>query len=202
MHSLLEGTMPMFSFGPALSLRGRQSRGLRGFAGKPFHPPLTDLPIVAYLFAAVFDVLSLALYSGHPEVGLELYRAASWVLLGGAAVSLLTAFTGFLDWLATPTGTQVRRTANAHAVTMLTVTVLVLVDLILRLTAYLDEAYAEPPLVVLSVLAALLTLTGAAIGGSLVYDYAVAVEKAGDSAPSQPGESATSTSDERAAGST
>jgi uncharacterized membrane protein len=190
------------SFGPALSLRGRQNRGLRGFAGKPFHPPLTDVPIAAYLFAAAFDVLSLALYEGHPELGLELYRAATWVLLGGAAVSLLTAFTGLLDWLATPARSQVRHTANAHAITMVTVTVLVLIDLILRLTAYLGEAYSEPPLVVLSVLAEGLTVTGAAIGGSLVYDYGVAVENASDSPAWHPAEGDVSPSDQHPAGST
>jgi uncharacterized membrane protein len=47
-----------FSFRPSLTLKGRKYKGLRGWAGKPFHPPLTDLPVAAYLFAAGFDVLS------------------------------------------------------------------------------------------------------------------------------------------------
>jgi uncharacterized membrane protein len=72
-----------------LKIGGRKNKGLRGFAGKPFHPPLTDVPITAYLFAAVFDVLSAALHGGHAQLATELYRAGTWELLGGAAVSVL-----------------------------------------------------------------------------------------------------------------
>ena len=39
--------MRTFSFRPALTLKGRKFKGLRGFAGKPFHPPLTDIPVGA-----------------------------------------------------------------------------------------------------------------------------------------------------------
>ena len=51
--------MRRFSVRPAVTLKGRKFNGLRGFAGKPFHPPLTDIPIGAYLLAAVFDVISV-----------------------------------------------------------------------------------------------------------------------------------------------
>ena len=60
--------MRLLAFRPALTMRGRKNKGLRGLAGKPFHPPLTDVPITAYLFAAVFDVLSAALHHSHPDV--------------------------------------------------------------------------------------------------------------------------------------
>src|SRR4051812_9296513 len=49
-----EVAMRKFSVRPTLTLRGRTFKGLRGWAGKPTHPPLTDLPIAAYLFAAAF----------------------------------------------------------------------------------------------------------------------------------------------------
>jgi len=45
-----------FAFRPTLTFRGRTFKGLRGWS---VHPPLTDFPIVAYVRAAVFDVLSL-----------------------------------------------------------------------------------------------------------------------------------------------
>lgn len=41
--------MRHFSFRPALTMRGRAFKGLRGWAGKPLHPPLTDIPIGAML---------------------------------------------------------------------------------------------------------------------------------------------------------
>ena len=42
----------LYSIRPTLSLKGRRSQGLRGFSGKPFHPPLTDIPVGAYIIAA------------------------------------------------------------------------------------------------------------------------------------------------------
>jgi hypothetical protein len=53
-----ETVAKLFSIKPALSLKGRKFKGIRGFAGKPFHPPLTDIPVAAYILAAVFDLIS------------------------------------------------------------------------------------------------------------------------------------------------
>src|SRR3954464_9903103 len=149
--------MRRFTFGPPLVIKGRKNKGLRGLAGKPYHPPLTDVPITAYMFAAVFDVLSLALHTSHPALAHELFLAGTWTLLGGAAVSLLAALTGWADWhRSSEPGTQARRTINAHAITMLTVTAIVLVDLLIRVTAYDDRLYAPVGIVILSAVAALL----------------------------------------------
>jgi uncharacterized membrane protein len=173
--------MRHFSFRPALTMRGRAFKGLRGWAGKPFHPPLTDVPITAYLFVAVFDVISIAVHSSHHALGRQMFLAGSWTLLGGAAVSVLTALTGFWDWWkSSEAGTQARRTINAHAIIMITVTVIVIVDLIVRLTTYQDHAFAPVAMVVLSVIAAVLVSVGATYGGGLVYDYGFNVETAGD----------------------
>jgi len=173
--------MRRLTFAPPLRVKGRTNKGLRGYAGKPFHPPLTDVPITAYLFAAVFDVLSLAVHSSHHDLGRQLFLAGTWTILGGAGVSLLAALTGWADWhRSSEPGTQARRTINAHAVTMLTVTALVLVDLVLRVSAYHDNTHAPVGIVVLSVIAAALVSFGATLGGSLVYDYGFNVETAGD----------------------
>ena len=173
--------MRHFSFRPSLTIAGRANKGLRGLAGKPFHPPLTDVPIAAYLFAAVFDVLSRVLHGAHPVVGRQLFVAGTWVLLGGVAVSVLAALTGAIDWWrSSEPGTQARRTINAHASIMITVTALALADVLIRLTAGRDDACTGTGLVLLSVLAALLVSLGATYGGSLVYDYGFNVETAGD----------------------
>src|SRR5262245_44942794 len=126
------------SFRPALTLRGRQFKGPRGWSGKPLHPPLTDIPVGAYMLAATFDVISAV---GHDEAwARDFYRAASFLLIGGAVVSVFAALTGFWDWLrSTEPGTQARRTANAHALTMVTVTVLVLTAIAVRWLAFWDE---------------------------------------------------------------
>ncbi|HEX9123196.1 MAG TPA: DUF2231 domain-containing protein [Actinomycetota bacterium] len=170
-----------FSFRPALTVRGRRFNGLfRGFAGKPFHPPLTDVPIGAYVLAAAFDVISWLWKS--QAWAQDFYRAATFVLIGGAVVALATALTGFMDWLrSAPKGTQARRTASAHGITMASVTVLVLVDIALRLGSY-SEPSTPIGIAILTVVAAVVTALGATIGGSLVFDYGFNVRTARDSA--------------------
>jgi uncharacterized membrane protein len=171
--------MRHFSFRPALTLRGRTFKGLRGWAGKPLHPPLTDVPVGAYMLVAAFDVISVA---GQSEAwGRDFYRAGTFTLVGGAAVSLFTALTGFWDWLrSSEAGTQARRTANAHALTMITVTALVLADIGTRILLYPGHRYTPVVPLVLSLAAAALTVLGGTIGGSLAYDYGFNVETAGD----------------------
>jgi uncharacterized membrane protein len=172
--------MRHFSFRPAFTFRGRTFKGLRGWSGKPLHPPLTDIPIGAYLLAAVIDVISIA---GQDNAwARDFYRAGTFVFIGGAAVSLLTALTGFWDWLrSTEAGTQARRTANAHAISMVGVTVLVLVNIALRVFVYPDDAHTGVVVLVLSLVIAALLVVGAVLGGSLVYEYGFNVETAGDS---------------------
>ena len=171
--------MRRFAFRPSLSVQGRSFRGLRGWSGKPLHPPLTDIPVGAYVLAAAFDVISAI---GNGEVwARDFYRAASFTLIGGAAVSVLAALTGFWDWLrGTEKGTQVRRAANAHAWTMVGVTVLVLAGIAVRVLAFWDEASTPGLALALTVAAAALTALGGTIGGSLVFDYGFNVEAAGD----------------------
>lgn len=172
--------MRRFSFRPALTLRGRAFNGPRGWAGKPLHPPLTDVPVGAYVLAAAFDVISFA--GGDDQAwARDFYRAASFVLIGGAAVSVFTVLTGFWDWLkSTEKGTQARRTVNAHAWTMVTVTILVAVGIAVRAVEFWDEPSTPLLALGLSLAAAALTVVGGTLGGSLAYDYGFNVETSGD----------------------
>jgi uncharacterized membrane protein len=86
----------LFSIKPSLTLEGREFRGLRGWAGKPFHPPLTDFPIVCYVLVAIFDVISYVGPSG--SVGRDFFVSGTYIIIAGAIVSLATALTGFWDW--------------------------------------------------------------------------------------------------------
>jgi uncharacterized membrane protein len=168
-----------FSFRPALTMRGRTFKGLRGWAGKPLHPPLTDIPVGAYMLAAAFDVISAV--GNDEEWARDFYRAASFCLIAGAGVSVLTALTGFWDWLrSTEPGTQARRTVNAHAVTMVTVTVLILAGVAVRVFAFWDEPSTPGVALAFTLVAAALTVIGGSIGGSIAYDYGFNVETAGD----------------------
>jgi uncharacterized membrane protein len=172
--------MRRFSFRPGLTIRGRKFKGLRGFAGKPLHPPLTDVPIGAYTVAFGLDVMS-AILRDHAVLTRELYKAGTFTMWGGAIVSVFAALTGFWDWYrASEKGTQARRTINAHAWTMITATVVVLVDLILRTFAYdTDEHTGWVVLILSAVIFGLITI-GGTLGGELTYDYGFNVETAGD----------------------
>jgi uncharacterized membrane protein len=175
----------LFSIKPGITLKGREFRGLRGWAGKPLHPPLTDFPIVCYLLAAVFDVISY--FAAGSAVSGNFFVAGTYVIITGALLSLATALTGFWDWWKgmerqPSTGfpgkakhTQVWRTANWHMAVMLTVTGIVIADIIVRLLQY-DNGYANASTMILSILAAALVAYGAGYGGSLVYDYQFNVE--------------------------
>jgi uncharacterized membrane protein len=166
--------MRRLSFHPGLTIRGREWRGLRGLSGKPAHPPLTDIPIAAFVLAAAADVVSL-LATGAAWAG-DLYRAATILLLAGVAVSLLAFLTGFLDWRTTEKGSKVREAANTHAWAMILVAGLVAANLVLRYLAGWELTGTPFHVMVVSVFAAVLTAAGAALGGSLVYDFGFNVE--------------------------
>jgi uncharacterized membrane protein len=182
----------LYSIRPALTLKGRSFKGVRGWAGKPSHPPFTDFPIAAYVFAAAFDVISYFAVRGQPasqvsSLGHDAFAAGTYVIMAGAVFSLAAALTGFWDWwkgidrdkgsgwLGKAKHTQVWRTINWHATIMLTVTAIVIVDVVVRLTQY-GKGYTQLGTMILSVVAAGLVAFGAAYGGSLVYDYQFNVE--------------------------
>ena len=176
----------LYSIRPTWSLKGRRSQGLRGFTGKPFHPPLTDFPIVSYTLAAVFDLISY-FSGGDPSRARDFFVAATFVMVPGYIGGLLAAVTGFFDWWkgiprdrsSGPIGrakhTQVWRTINWHATVMVVVTVITLVDILLRINDF--QQPKTPGLwLVLSLLSAGGVLFGAAYGGTLVFEYGFNVE--------------------------
>ncbi len=174
-----------FTWAPPITFKGRKFKGLRGFAGKPFHPPLTDFPITAYIMAATFDLISYVSDAGYigsvnPARATDFFRAATFVLIYGAIVSLATSLTGFWDWLkSTPNHSQVWRTANTHMLIMGTTTVIVVINILLRLS-YWSDNYTELTVLMLSLVAAALVSWGSFYGGSLVFDYGFNVENATD----------------------
>ena len=172
--------MKRFSVRPTLSLKGRKFKGLRGWSGKPLHPPLTDIPIAAYVIAAVFDVISVIGGKDHEWAG-EFWHAATFVFIAGVAVSVFAALTGLIDAKqSSEAGTQARRTINTHAAIMVTVTVLALVNTIWRLNVYNTEAVTPAAIMILSLIVAVLVSLGATFGGALVFEYGFNVETAGD----------------------
>lgn len=173
--------MRHFSFRPSITMKGRTNNGLRGLSGKPFHAPLTDVPIGAYVLVALFDLISLI--AGVGPTGHAFFLVGTWTVLAGIVVSLGAALTGWADWHRTSEpGNQARRTINAHAIIMLSVTTLAIISFILRLTAFAGSDTEATPVgaFILSIVIALAIAWGATYGGSLVFDYGFNVETAGD----------------------
>lgn len=177
--------MKRLSFRPGIHFRGRKFHGLRGFEGKPFHPPLTDIPIGAYIIAPLLD--GAAYFGGAASWAPRVHDAAGYVYLVGAVFGVATALTGFADWLDTKKGTQIRRMANAHAWTMVLMTALVLVNLGYRYLIY-PEPETNGVLLGLAVLILGLDVLGGMIGGSMVYDFGFNVQTAADNPVYHPSE--------------
>ncbi len=177
----------IYSIRPAWSLKGRRFQGVRGFTGKPFHPPLTDFPIVCFSLAALFDLISYFSDSTDPKAR-DFFVAATFVMVAGYAVGLLAVITGFFDWWkgiprnksTGPIGrakhTQVWRTINWHATVMVVAQIVAAISLFLLRIPNFEFGQTQLSWLVLSLIGAGLVLFGAAYGGTLVFEYGFNVE--------------------------
>jgi uncharacterized membrane protein len=86
---------------------------MRGLPGHPLHPPLTDATIGMFVFATAAAVV------GYAGAIADKAGPASWLaLMAGLGVALLTATTGFIDWLYLEWGSARWRTATWHLTAM------------------------------------------------------------------------------------
>lgn len=169
-----------FSIKPSLVLRGRKFKGIRGLSGKPFHPPLTDIPVAAYVIVAITDLVSyIAWNKGRHDIADDFFVTGTHIIIMGAIVSTFTIATGFWDWLrSTPPKTQAWRTANWHMAVMLFVTFLVVANIVRRLTFWSAETnLPDLTMLILSLAIGLLVSYGALYGGAMVYEFGFNVEQ-------------------------
>jgi uncharacterized membrane protein len=142
---------------------------IKGFPGKPSHPPLTDASIGAYTVGVVMLVLG--------ALGVEEEQMAHGSLLalsGGLILAIPTALTGLLDWLSIEKGTPARTTATIHLFTMLSATVLFALTWLVQLDGYKDDVIKTGAWI-LGIGAEALLAAGGYIGGSLVFVYGIRV---------------------------
>lgn len=142
---------------------------LKGWPGKPSHPPLTDASIGAYTVGVAMLVLG--------ALGVEEEQMAHGALLaiaGGLVLALPTALTGLLDWLDIPGGTPARTTATVHLVTMVSATVAFAIAFVVHLGGY-DDGQVGAAALILGLVAEGLLAAGGFIGGTIVFHYGVRV---------------------------
>jgi uncharacterized membrane protein len=156
--------------------------------GRPLHPPLTDFPIAAYIFAAAFDVISAIGGSRH-DWARQFWHAGTFVLIGGACICVLTVLTGFRDLLRFPlAGRAVNRPVTIHVCVMVTVFLIGISDIAWRLRDYSSNASTPVGILVLSLIAVGGVGVGAAYGRSLVFRHGIGVAAARSSqTAAQPG---------------
>src|SRR5919108_4566293 len=138
---------------------------VKGWPGKPSHPPLTDASIGAYTVGVAMLVLG--------TLGVEEEQMAHGALLaisGGLALALPTALTGLLDWLDIPKDTPARTTATVHLFTMLTATVLFALTWLAQRPGYNDDEVRTVAWI-LGLGAEAVLAVGGFIGGILVFVY-------------------------------
>ena len=142
---------------------------LRGLPGHPSHPPLTDATIGIYTFATLAAILSKL------GVAEEAFAQAWWLaLILGLISTILTASTGFLDWLKIPRDTPLWRTATTHMIAMLAATVAFAVAAGAGKGGYDDREVTTGLLIVTLVGFGILTL-GGWLGGAITYVHGMRV---------------------------
>src|SRR3954470_23255667 len=138
---------------------------VKGWPGKPSHPPLTDASIGAYTVGVAMLVLG--------ALGVEEEQMAHGSLLaigGGLALALPTAVTGLLDWLDIPKATPARTIGTVHLFTMLWATTLFAVAFIGQLDGY-DHGDIKTLGLVFGLAAEAVLAIGGYIGGTIVFVY-------------------------------
>jgi len=142
---------------------------VRGLPGHPLHPPLTDATIGAYTFATIAAVLSKL---GVAEHG---FAQAWWLaLVVGLASSVLTVFAGVVDWLTISSGTPLKRSANTHALTMVSATVFFALAAIFGHGGYADKAVTTGSFI-LTLIGFVLLTAGGTMGGGITYVHGMRV---------------------------
>jgi uncharacterized membrane protein len=138
---------------------------IKGWAGKPSHPPLTDASIGAYTVGVVMLVLG--------ALGVEEEQMAHGALLaigGGLVVAAPTALTGLLDWLRIEKGTSRRTIATVHLITMVLAAAVFAATFVTHLDGY-DDGTVEGYVAALGLVAEGLLTVGGYLGGTLVFHY-------------------------------
>src|SRR3954447_443094 len=142
---------------------------LRGLPGHPSHPPLTDATIGTYTFATVAAVLSKLGVADHA------FAQAWWLaLVIGLATTVLTAATGFVDWLKITWGSELWKPATLHLAAMLTATAFFLVAARDADGGYVDRGVATGAFVLTPVGFVCLT-TGGWLGGAIAFVHGMRV---------------------------
>jgi uncharacterized membrane protein len=130
--------------------------------GHPSHAMFVHFPVALYIGALGLDIVSRA---GHlPQAPL----AATWLILGAFAGSLLAVPTGLVDWWGMKPGSRTRKIANKHLLLQLGTAAIFVVNTVLRWSHRYDPR-AHALWIVLGAIGVVTLTLGQYFGGVLVY---------------------------------
>jgi uncharacterized membrane protein len=147
---------------------------VKGWPGKPSHPPLTDASIGAYTVGVA--MLVLGALSVEKE---QMAHGSLLAISGGLILALPTALTGLLDWLEIPAGTPRKIVATTHLLVMLTATLIFAATWLVQLDGY-KHGHVKTLAWILGLGAEGLLAVGGFLGGTLVFVFGVRVLKRED----------------------
>jgi uncharacterized membrane protein len=158
---------------------------VHGLPGHPLHPPLTDATIGMFVLATGLAVIGKA--GAIPDAA----GKGCWLaLIGGLAVAVPTAGTGFADWVRLEWGSPPWRTATLHLTAMVSAVVLYALAAWLQYDGYQNGDVTTGG-VILAVLGFVALTAGGWLGGTIVFVHGIRVVAARDPARERPGASAT-----------
>lgn len=138
------------------------------FSGHPIHPMLIHLPLASLIMVVGSDVAYIM--TGDPFWA----RASLWLLGVGAFGGWGAALAGLVDLVTVP-GVRRLITGWCHSIIAVMLLSFATFNWLIRVAD--PEQYLLPWGIYLSCLGAVLTAVAGILGGQLVYDHGIAVDK-------------------------
>ena len=137
--------------------------------GHPIHPMLVVLPLGLFASAVLFDIVYVA--TGDETLAEVVFYNIALGIVSGLAAALF----GVIDWLAIPWETRAKRIGLIHGIGNVAIVGLFLVSWLLRIPnhAYLPDLLPF----VLGLVAVVMVLGTAWLGGELVFRLRVGVDR-------------------------
>ena len=137
--------------------------------GHPIHPMLIVFPLGLLATAVILDIIYL--FNGNAALA----TVSFWNIIVGIVGGLVAAIFGLIDWLAVPSGTRAKAIGLWHGAGNVVIVALFFIAWLLRLneTGNVPSTTA----LVLEIVAVLLALVTAWLGGELVDRLGVGVDR-------------------------
>ncbi|MGH4013999.1 MAG: DUF2231 domain-containing protein [Pseudonocardiaceae bacterium] len=142
---------------------------VKGFTGKPLHPPLTDVSIGAYTAGVAMLVVGAF---GFEEAAMA--TGSVLAIAVGLIAAVPTVITGLVDLFGIPANSPGRTVGWWHLAVMATATGMFLGTLLAQLDGYADGQIITLA-VTLGVISEVLLVVGGYLGGTLTFVYGVRV---------------------------